>query len=294
LNGSPYAVDATQVYERLVRLAMLARGAKSHWLDHRGTRLHALDLAGRGTLPPLALLHGFSASGASQYWAMASQLRQHARQVLLPDLPGHGLSRFTGKLEPEHIQEAVDLCMEKLVEGPAIVFATSMAGAFAVRFAYEHPDRVAGLMLCSPAGAPVSPADRLLLEETFRIDSHQDALAFVDRLFPKPHRLRHLYAWGVRKQFNRPQLQGLLERLGDTPLLRPEELSGLRMPVYLLWGGADRVLPRSHFAFYRAHLPPDTEIDTPALLGHAPFLDRADRVSERLLRFAEKVSGGAR
>jgi len=171
-----------------------------------------------------------------------------------------------------------------------VVFATSMGGGVAVRFARRQPRHIAGLMLCSPGGAPIDPADLDRFRTTFRVDTHRRALRFVDRLFPRPHPLRQAYAWGVREQFSRPHLQALLARLGEVRFLRPEELSGLSMPINLVWNRRDHILPPSQLEFYREHLPDHAEIDTPPTFGHAPFLHQADAVARRLLRFARRVS----
>ena len=62
------------------------------------------------------------------------------------------------------------------------------------------------------------------------------------------------------------------------------------MPVYLLWGAADTLLPKAHFEFFREHLPPDAVVERPPHFGHAPFLHQADEVAERMLRFLSKVT----
>lgn len=279
----------TELHQHVARLALMGIGAKSRWVDYSGGRLHALDLRGRGGLPPMVLLHGFSASGATQYGGMARHLRTRVKRLVIPDLPGHGSSSLPDELDPAMLQEAVRVVMDSIVGEPAVIFASSMAGSFAVRFAAEDPEAVLGLMLCSPAGAPLSLAERDSLARAFTIGSHRDALDFVDRLFAKPHPFRHLYAWGVRQRFGRPHLVRLLERLGDQRPLAPHDLATLRMPVYLLWGTADRVLPASHLSFFKAHLPPGSVIDTPSSLGHAPFLDCAPGVADKLIGFAARV-----
>jgi pimeloyl-ACP methyl ester carboxylesterase len=145
-------------------------------------------------------------------------------------------------------------------------------------------------MLCSPGGAPLDGMQLEELFDTFAVRNHDEALRFVDRLFPRPHPLRHAYAWGVRQQFQRPHLRTLLEHARHARFLEPEELSTLKMPVHLIWGRADRILPRSHFEYFQRHLPEDAEVETPPGYGHAPFLHRAGDLSERLLHFTRKVA----
>ena len=96
--------------------------------------------------------------------------------------------------------------------------------------------------------------------EAFRLHDHAKALDFVDRLFHRPHPMRHLLAWGVRQQFGRTGIEDLLRSIKPEDLLRPEELEGLEMPVFVLWGEADRVLWPEHRRFYEEHLPPHAEV----------------------------------
>lgn len=283
-------VDSTVLYERMMRRLAVLRGARSHQVAYDHGTVHVLDLPGRGYLPPVVLLHGYSASGPTQYLPMVRRLRPHVRRVLLPDLPGHGSSSVPPSLDEEIIQAGLTAAMNELLRRPAVIFASSLAGGFAVRFAHRRPHLVRGLMLCSPGGAPLDHVQLDELFDTFAVRTHEQALAFVDRLFPRPHPLRHAYAWGVRQQFSRPHLRTLLEHARRARFLEPEEIRGLRVPVHLIWGRADRILPRSHFEFFRTHLPPHAEVETPPGYGHAPFLHRAGDLTERLLHFTRKVA----
>lgn len=298
------AIDPVVSYERVLAALARARGARSFRvaLDARED-LHLLDVDGAGELPPLVLLHGFSASGASQYAGMVPFVRPHVRRMVLPDLPGHGLSTTpVGGLEPERMVEAIEAVLEAVGGEPPVVFASSMSGGLAVQAALRRPERVRALVLCSPSGAPFAADELERFSRIFAVRSHRDALDFVDRLAPAalapPTTLveqaqllaiRHAYAWGVRRQFNRPHLLDLLARVPTMRFLAPEELGALAMPVYLIWGRADDVLPPSHAAYYRAHLPPSTRIDTPAHFGHTPFLHQPRELATRLLGFVRSL-----
>lgn len=282
--------SATVLYERLMRRMFMLAGARSLRVPFERGSLHVLDLQGGGSLPALVLLHGFSASGASQYGAMARHLRGCVSRIVLPDLPGHGLSSVPARLDDGVMLAGLEAALGGSMDAPFVLFASSMAGGLGVRYALAHPERVRGLMLCSPGGAPIAPHEIDAFVRRFRIKSHRDALDFVDRLFPAGHPLRHAYAFGVRQQFNRPHLVRLLERMRDLEFLSPDELRALRVPVHLIWGKHDYVLPSSHFDFYRNNLPPCTEVETPTAFGHAPFLHQADQVAARLIAFARRVT----
>jgi pimeloyl-ACP methyl ester carboxylesterase len=297
------AFSGTEIYEHLMRGLLMADGARSCRVGFPSGVVHALELDGDGISPPIVLLHGFSASGASQYRGMVRRLRSHVARFVIPDLPGHGLSTVPAVFDGDAMLSGLDAVFDRMIDLPAVVFASSMAGGLAVRYAAAKPERVAGLMLCAPGGAPVPSAERDSFLRPFNIRSHGEALGFVDRLFPRhPRRgqlgwdsLRQAYAWGVRQQFNRPHLVDLLRRLRDDDFLRPDEVGALKMPVHVVWGELDEVLPRSHGEFYRRHLPRHATFEL-APFGHAPFLDEPDAICSILLRFIRtlrRVNGHA-
>jgi pimeloyl-ACP methyl ester carboxylesterase len=72
----------------------------------------------------------------------------------------------------------------------------------------------------------------------------------------------------------------------------PESLSALEMPILLLWGQSERLLPPSALAYFRRHLPPHAIIEEPAGFGHSPHVDDPVRLGERLLAFARASAIG--
>jgi pimeloyl-ACP methyl ester carboxylesterase len=292
-------LDGVTLYDRMLTALHHAEGATSQRLAMPEGSLHVLELPGAGELPPMVLLHGFSASGVSQYGPLVRRLRPHVRRLVLPDLPGHGQSSTpTAGLHPEAMAEAVVALLDAAVGERVVVFASSMAGGLAVQAALTRPDKVRALVLCSPSGAPFAPDELDRFFRTFSIRSHRDALEFVDRLLPASREpspplralgleqaLRHAYAWGVRQQFNREHLVALLRRVPTMRFLTPDELGALSMPTYLIWGRSDDILPPSHVAYYRAHLPEHARIETPEHFGHTPFLHHTDELAARLLAF---------
>ena len=295
----------TELYEQMMRYLFVAAGARSEHAPFRfADRVHWLDLPGRGPLGPLVLVHGFSASGASQYGPLARLLRPHVSRIVLPDLPGHGSSTVPASgLDAEVMIDALVAAMDAALGEPAVMFASSMAGGVAVHYALRRPQALRGLVLCSPSGAPFAPDEVPAFSRIFKLDSHREALEFVDRLLPAAATapagsrppgpqlspLRHATAWGVRQQFNRPHLVSFIERAPRFPSLEPDHLASLGMPVYLIWGRGDDILPPSHFEFYRANLPAESEIETPPHFGHAPFLHHPGELADRLLSFMRRL-----
>jgi pimeloyl-ACP methyl ester carboxylesterase len=174
-----------------------------------------------------------------------------------------------------------------VIHRPVVLVGNSMGGLAAIHYARTRPERISGLVLISPAGARSSRAEVDQIRRAFAVPTHRDALAFVDKLFPRRNHLRHLYALGVRSKFSQPTMKHLLSRM-EEEMLSPELLADLAMPLLCIWGGADRILPRTHLEFYRRHLPPHARFEEPKDFGHTPFLDRAEELAARIRRFMRR------
>ena len=124
----------------------------------------------------------------------------------------------------------------------------------------------------------------------FALENHDDALAFVDRLFHTPPAYRHLIAWGTRHQFARPAMRALMARGMAANLLDPAEVRGLAMPTHVVWGGADRILLPAHLAFFRAHLPSHATLEVVPRFGHTPHMDQPEALHTMLVAFAREVA----
>src|SRR5690606_29799510 len=123
-------VDTTLIYVRVMRRAFLDAGGRAREIAYAYGKVHSLVLDGQGTLPTVMLLHGFSASGPSQYGAMVRYLRPSFGRILMPDLPGHGSSSVPPALSSEIMSRGLFAALDALIHPgrPVVVFASSMSG----------------------------------------------------------------------------------------------------------------------------------------------------------------------
>jgi pimeloyl-ACP methyl ester carboxylesterase len=268
------------------------RGYEQHHLGTTAGRVHALSAPGHGTGAPLVVLHGL-ASAASHYEGVLEAGRGFASSVIGIDLLGHGNSERPAQPSFEALEQAlvesIDLLLDRQGGKPSILFGNSLGGAAAIRYASTRPERVRGLFLVAPGGAPLDEAGRQALLRRFALNSHGDALRFVDGLFDKPHAFRQVLAWGTRRRFGDRTVRALLAAHAADNFLRAEELGRLTMPIHLLWGQADRILPASQLRFFEQHLPRHAVIEQVAHFGHVPHLDRPAEVIARLRAFAGRT-----
>ncbi len=279
------------VVDHFARASLRARGYRSIRVPTSVGRMHVLDARGQGSLPPVVLLHGLTSAGV-HFTPLLHRLRPDVSRLIIPDMPGHGFSELPENgFDPEVLRRGLFEALDHVIDEPALIFGNSLGGYAAIRYALERPDRVRGLVLASPAGATMTPDEMQSMRQTFRIEQHADALSFIDRLFAKRLRSRQIFAWGLRRQFRRMQVDRWMDAIADAELLRAEHLNAIVQPTLLIWGRAERILPARHLAFFREHLPSHARIEEPQHFGHSPFLDDARALAVRMLAFGADVSG---
>ena len=277
-------------FEHAALAALRLTGCQSQTVATSLGRVHVLSAEGTGTGAPVVLLHGFS-SASVHYGVLLHHLRKHVRRVICPDAPAHGFSDQPEQVHPDSLQAGLLEALDKVVDEPSIVYGNSMGGLAALRFALRRPEKVKGLVLCSPVGAPMSPDEIGRFVRRFDLDDHGRALAFVDRVFKTDGALRHLLAWGVRRKFSHPAMRELLGAFGEGSLLEPEDVQNLVPPVLFVWGRSERVLPPEHRDFFLEHLPAGSQVQEPPRFGHGPYLEHPEAVARQILSFARSVGG---
>ena len=214
--------------------------------------------------------------------------------MLALDLPGHGLSeRGAGTMTSQRLWDGLRCALDQLDVRGFVLVGSSLGGFAAVRYASVRPDRVSGLVLCSPGGAPLHGVDLSEFKRRFVLRKHADGLGFVDAFLAKRPAVpvRHVLAWGVRQTMASAAVRSLMASVGHDDMLLPEELSTLRPPTYLIWGQREGLLPESSFEFYARHLPASAWIERPLEFGHTPYLEHPEAFSIRLKTFLKERVG---
>jgi len=279
--------------DQLARLSLRARGLASSTVRVRGLDLHVYDGAGRGRLPTVVMLHGLGAGGAS-FGPMVTALRPHVRRVILPELPGHGFSARPadgGDITADLLLDAISDALDGLLDEPAIVLGNSLGGAVALGYALRRPERVRGLMLVSPAGAKMEADEWRELVSAFDLTTTAEARRFLERVYHRPPWFLALFAHEFPDVLKKPAVRQILASVTPEHSPTPDELALLSMPILLLWGRSERLLPASALAWFRQHLPPQTVIEEPAGFGHAPQLEQPGLLAARVVAFARECAG---
>lgn len=276
--------------EHLGRRALLRRGAVSAWFPTRYGHVHCYRVQGHGGLPPVVLLHGLG-TAATAFAPLIAHLRPHVRELTAPDSLGHGFSSAHQRaLSPSEVLGATCDVLCRTIDEPVVLVGNSMGGALALKFAVQYPEKVRGMVLVSPAGAPFDGSDWQTLTRTFEVHSRAEARQLLTRIYPKPPWFLSLVAHEMPAHLSSPALRALLTSPPSSADVPAEELASIAAPLLLLWGARDRLLPRAHLEYFRRHLPSHAVIEEPSAFGHSPHLDAPRALAERIVRFARTLA----
>jgi len=267
--------------------AYRALGFRSRLLRAGERNAHLYDRRGLGAAPPVLLVHGMGGNAAGFLPIVRAVLRA-SRRVVAVELPGHGRARLAPGEVPATIPECAQVVGAALGEfaEPAVLIGSSLGGALSLFTAAALPEQVAGVIGLNPAGAPLSGDARQSVVEAFR---SSDAMEMNRRLYRKPPRLGWLFARDLGRHWASPQVQRLVSELEiDAPGIEPSLLAGIRAPVLILWGEADRILPASSVDYFRAHLGA-AAVELVARSGHLPMVERSGLVGARISRFLQEL-----
>jgi 2-hydroxymuconate-semialdehyde hydrolase len=233
---------------RLAHGALLAQGAESWTSRLAGHRVHRYAFTGQGQGPAELLLHGLGGS-ASSVAALAPSLLALARRVVLLELPGHGRSPQppSGPLGAREYGAVVIACAEEMAResgGKIVLLGNSLGGALSLYAAHERPDLCAGVVGLNPAGAELSDEAMSALPRSFP-DPGLGAAQMARMLFHRTPWPFWLVARDFARHWGSPTVQRILDdaRAGSDRSLGLEVLTDIHVPVLILWGAQDRLLP---------------------------------------------------
>jgi pimeloyl-ACP methyl ester carboxylesterase len=254
-----------------------------------------------GAGEPLVLIHGVGDSHRT--WRRVAPRLADCYRVLMPDLPGHGLS---GRPDAPYTLPwfaAVMLeWLDSLDVGRARVVGHSYGGGVAQWMLLEQPQRVARLALVAPGGfgrdvtvglrLPVLPVlgpalTPLLMQQGTRVLMR---VALGGRVSREEREEIERLAWlnsapGTGVAFQRT-IAGCIDLFGQT-VQTSQKLGEVRAPLpplAIFWGERDGVLPVRH-AHAAARRLGGAEVHLYAGSGHCPHLDESERFARDLREF---------
>jgi pyruvate dehydrogenase E2 component (dihydrolipoamide acetyltransferase) len=199
---------------------------------------------------PVVLVHGYG--GDKNSWLFVQQpLAEDGHRAIALDLPGHGASgKDVGDGSLRTLTESVTGFLDALGIDRAHLVGHSLGGAVVAAVARAAPGRVASLTLISPAGF-TPEVDAEYLRGFAAASSRRELKPLVGRLFADESLvtrqlvddlLRYKRLDGVDKALT--AVLGTLLGDGDRQAIdTPALLEGLDVPVTVVWGSSDRIVP---------------------------------------------------
>jgi pimeloyl-ACP methyl ester carboxylesterase len=264
--------------------------------------LQSYRIAGSG--PVLLLLHGIA--GNADAWVPSMPLLARRFTVIAPDLPGHGNSDKTAEdYSLGALANSVRDLLVVLGHSRATIVGHSLGGGIAMQFAYQYPERCERLVLVASGGlgrsvngllrAAALPGAGLVLSVAappiVAVGGLLGALAGRVGLRPAPdvREVSRGFATLVDAQTRSAfldTLRGVISPGGQRVDATSRLYLAAGMPVLIVWGARDPIIPANHGRRAHGMIPNSTYVEF-ADAGHMPHADDPHRFAEVVLDFAQ-------
>jgi pimeloyl-ACP methyl ester carboxylesterase len=223
-----------------------------------------------GDGPVLVLLHG--AGGQAGTWFRVARELAKTHRLIVPDLAGHGASApVSGPIEVRKVLEAAEAVIGTLSNADRVTLVGNSLGAWiAMLIAHRHPGRVA-MAVCIDGGAIRGPDLRALLLPKNRSEARESLAQTRDpERAPVPD--------FVLDDIVRQARTGPLARFAATAAsieaytLSDSQLHEITVPVRLIWGASDRLVPIEYAKRMQGALS-NVKLFTITGCGHVPPLE---------------------
>jgi pyruvate dehydrogenase E2 component (dihydrolipoamide acetyltransferase) len=241
---------------------------------------------------PVVLLHGFG--GDLNNWLFNTDKLAERRRVYALDLPGHGESaKDVGAGDLAEFAGVLGGFLDAVGAGRAHLAGHSMGGAVALALALERPDRVASLALVAPAGLG-EEINADYIDGFVAAERRRELKGVLELLFADQGLVNRTMVDDVLRY---KRLDGVQEALatvaaamypaGRQTAVLTGQLDRLTVPVLVVWGEQDRVLPPAHAQALAGHV----RVELLAGAGHSPHMEAANEVNRLVGAFLAELEG---
>ncbi len=256
--------------------------------------------AGEG--PPVVLLHGDGDSAAVWQRVIPALARDH--RVFALSLPGHSdTDKPRADYTREYMRRFISEVLDALEIDRCVFIGNSIGGQVAIHLALAEPERFRGLVLLDSSGLGWAVNPSLAIEtipllgelaKAFSQAPFGGVLRQVSRVSELFWRKDHAPASWLAEQARLAKVPGFLDAAiaakrtvvgpwGQLEVLL-DQLHRLTMPVLVVWGANDLVLPVAH-AHAAVRELPNAELAVIPDCGHMAQVERPDEFLGALLPF---------
>jgi len=247
-----------------------------------GTKIAALLAGPADATETIVFLHGLG--GSQSTWASVLGHFAETYRVAAVDLPGHGASDKPSPASTDYsisgIAAKLGEFLEKLELAPSILIGHSLGGATALQLALDRPKLVRALVLVDSAALGLE-INGELLDRVESAPSRDEArrlleLFFQDRRFVLERGIDEMYA-----ARNAPGADDAVKAIAASAFTRrgqnlvlADRLGELEVPVLVVWGELDRVIPSTHAVATPTAIP-TAWLEIMEGVGHVPQIEAA-------------------
>lgn len=258
--------------------------------DGHGAKIHYRD-EGNKDGPALLLIHG--SNSLLQTWEPLVVLLGDKYRLISLDLYGHGLTgpNPTAAYDADTNIAAAIKVLDTVGVDKAYWVGNSMGGWLTWRAGLSVPERTSGLVLIDASGAQVEQKGELYLGARLARSSVGQMLlpeitprflvkSSLEENFAQPERLTEELVDRYWELLRFPGNRKAAVDRAKTPR-QPEkwaDVGTLNMPVLLLWGEQDKVIPLAHGSAF-AEAIPGSKLITYADAGHLPMEETPEQVA---------------
>lgn len=251
----------------------------------RGRRMAFIDSGGPG--PVLLMLHGFSDTSRS-----FSMLEPYFREyrLIVPDLPGHGVSSAGESLHVADFAETIDRFLSLMGISRLFLLGHSMGAMTAIELAARRGDSIRAVVLISGTVEPDFSADSQLAKDIFALrDPIRPTGGFLQDWYTCSRPVDHHFLSKMKKDAARMPAavwHGVMTGFAETNL--NGSASRIKKPVFCVAGSEDPLFGDSHRQRLFDALP---EAQTTTLTGHGhnPHWEDPKGVSSLIAEFFADV-----
>jgi len=280
-------------------------------VSFRSIEMHGREIGylGGGEGPVLLLIHGIA--GSCENWRDVVEPLARTHTVIAPDLPGHGVSAGAGDYSLGAFAAGLRDLLVALGHERATLVGHSLGGGVAMQFSYQFPEMVERLVLVSSGGlgpevsailrAAALPGADLFISATAR--AGQAAGGTIGRALSaigmRPSADVAEVARGYASLTDPQRRRAFLETLRSVVGTGGQRVSASdrlylaeEMPVLIVWGARDPIIPAHHGEDAHEALP-GSQLEIFEDVGHLPQIEQPGRfiaVLERFLAETEPAS----
>jgi pimeloyl-ACP methyl ester carboxylesterase len=243
-----------------------------------------------GAGPLLVLLHG-AGDQAGTWNKVAPELKRHF-QLVIPDLAGHGESDpAAGVLSLGTLLAALEQVLDAIPwrDAPMVLAGNSLGAWIAMLYAQKYPHRVTRVILIG--GGPIKNASEIGIMPKDREEARRVLDAVLD---PSTPRWPNFVLDDLVRVSNTGPISRLLAA-GEEDMskyLLEDKLASFQLPVDLIWGASDRLVPLDYANKLQSQLRHCT-LTVIERCGHGPQFERPRELTRALLQILASDSSRA-